>query len=101
MTVKAPHVNKRKNTDTHHFWINCGNKGATSWGQTNPRRPIVIAKNTLIDKKRNKVMQSERLKHTDIAAQSHGQDNKHDCGLRGWTHSYMKFGGLMICVSGR
>ena len=63
-------VNKRKNTNTHHFWINCGNKGATSWGQTNPRRPIVIAKNTLIDRKRNKVMQSEQqlhARHTDMA----------------------------------
>lgn len=61
----------------------------------------MIAKNTLIDKKRNKVMQSERLKHTDIAAHSHGQDNKHDCGFRTWTQLYIKFGGLMICVSGR
>ena len=65
--TKTIHTNKRKNTNTHHFWINCGNKGATSCGQTNPRRPIVIAKNTFINKKRNKFMRSEQLKHTNIA----------------------------------
>lgn len=64
---KATQVKKRKNTNTHHFWINCGNKGATSCGQTNPRRPIVIAKNTLIDRERNKFMQSEQLKRTNMA----------------------------------
>ena len=48
-----------KKTNTHHFWINCGNRGATSYGHTNPRRPIVIAKNTTINRERNKFMQSE------------------------------------------
>ena len=66
-TMKAPQV-KKVNTNTHHFWINCGNRGATSCGQTKPRRPIVIAKNTTINRERNKFMQSE---HTIVHKHEH------------------------------
>lgn len=53
----------KKNTNTHHFWINCGNKGATSCGQTKPRRPIVMAKNTFIDKEKKQIHAVRNRKH--------------------------------------
>lgn len=60
-------IHHNKISLTHHGLINCCNMGATSWGHTQPRRPMVIAIIfTGLPRRKKKKLKSQR-RHQKIA----------------------------------